>query len=79
MCEIREASDTAIKNKAMPFVKKHKIYIPASCFEDGRTGYSLRLMKKEELIVDILRQYDRFTRLASDKNHKLFIFEFDES
>lgn len=79
MCEIREASDTAIKNKAMPFVKKHKIYIPVSCFEDGRTGYSLRLMKKEELIVDILRQYDRFTRLASDKNHKLFIFEFDES
>lgn len=79
MCEIREASDTAVKNKAMPFVKKHKIYIPASYFEDGRTGYSLRLMKKEELIVDILRQYDRFTRLASDKNHKLFIFEFDES
>lgn len=36
-------------------------------------------MKKEELIVDILRQYDRFTRLASDKNHKLFIFEPDES
>lgn len=54
------------------------VYVPMSYFEDGRTGYPVRYMKKDEIIVDILRQYDRFTKLVSDKKHKLFIFDTED-
>lgn len=49
--------------------------MPVSYFADGRIGYPVRYMKKEELIVDVLRQYDRFTKLATDKRHRLFLFD----
>lgn len=52
----------------MPQVDSEVVYVPMSYFEDGRTGYPVRYMKKDEIIVDILRQYDRFTKLVSDKN-----------
>lgn len=77
-CEIHNVSDFAIKNDSMPQVDSEVVYVPMSYFEDGRTGYPVRYMKKDEIIVDILRQYDRFTKLVSDKKHKLFIFDTED-
>ena len=75
MCQETDVSEFATENPAMPQINREVMYVPVSYFADGRIGYPVRYMKKEELIVDVLRQYDRFTKLATDKRHRLFLFD----
>jgi choline/glycine/proline betaine transport protein len=74
-CERNAVSEFAANNDSMPQIDDNIIYIPMSYFADGRIGYPVRYMKKDELIIDVLRQYDRFTKLAADKKHLLFLYE----
>ncbi|MGY4675847.1 BCCT family transporter, partial [Ursidibacter arcticus] len=44
---------------------------PITYFSDGRNGYDVKFMHKEELITDILRQYDLYLNLIKDDKHAL--------
>ncbi|MFC3216659.1 hypothetical protein [Comamonas sp. JC664] len=43
---------------------------PVTFFEDGRSGYDVQYLRSEELIADILRQYERYLSLSqtSERN-----------
>ena len=40
-------------------------------FEDGRLGYDVEYLRGDEVIADVLRQYERYVSLAADKRTHL--------
>ncbi|GGP18866.1 BCCT family transporter [Silvimonas iriomotensis] len=47
------------------------VYEPVTFFEDGREGYDIQHLREEEIIADILRQYERYLSLTSDRRTHL--------
>lgn len=48
---------------------------PVCYFADGRRGYSLKYMRREELLTDVLRQYERYIRMIANSKHNLYLFD----
>lgn len=67
----RELSDLVVGDDNLPNIEGNTIYEPITYFLDGREGYDVQYMTKEELIADVLKQYERFINLAMDNNHSL--------
>ena len=53
-------------------------YQPMTYFFDGRTGYDVQYMTRNELIADILRQYERYLTLLDDVGQELMAHEQTE-
>lgn len=51
--------------------ERRYMYEPITFFEDGRSGYDVQYLRSEELIADILRQYERYLSLSADKRTQL--------
>ncbi|MEG1201636.1 MAG: BCCT family transporter, partial [Comamonas sp.] len=47
------------------------MYEPITFFEDGRSGYDVQYLRSEEMIADILRQYERYLSLSADRRTQL--------
>lgn len=62
----RNVSEQLIQDDNLPHIQHALTYEPISYFFDGRTGYNVRYMNKNELIADILKQYERYLSLLSD-------------
>lgn len=76
-CQSRELSDLVVEDGHLPNIEESKIYEPITYFFDGREGYDVQYMTKEELIADVLKQYERFMNLAMDDNHALMTADVD--
>lgn len=50
-------------------------YVPVTYFGDGREGNNIQYLTKDEVIADIMREYERFIELASDDKHSLVLVE----
>ncbi|WP_144063291.1 hypothetical protein [Mannheimia haemolytica] len=61
----------------LPNIEQNTIYEPITYFLDGRKGYDVQYMTKEELIADVLQQYERFINLAMDNSHDLMTADFN--
>lgn len=70
-CQSRELSDLVVEDSNVPNIDESKIYEPITYFFDGRNGYDVQYMTKDELIADVLKQYERFMNLAMDESHAL--------
>lgn len=70
-CQSRELSDLVVEDSNVPNIEENKIYEPITYFFDGRQGYDVQYMTKDELIADVLKQYERFMNLAMDDSHDL--------
>jgi len=44
---------------------------PMTFFADGREGYDIQYLRQEELIADILRNYERYLSLSADQRNLL--------
>lgn len=44
---------------------------PVTYFADGRNGYDVKFMSQDELITDMLRQYELYRALLNDKSNRL--------
>ena len=40
-------------------------------FEDGRQGYDIEYLRREEIIVDILRHYERYRTVSASQHTQL--------
>ena len=70
-CQSRELSDLVVEDSNVPNIEESQIYEPITYFFDGRYGYDVQYMTKDELIADVLKQYERFMNLAMDESHEL--------
>lgn len=67
----RQASSSLVEDETVPSVQHEETYEPVCYFGDGRKGYDIQYMGKEELIIDIVRQYERYLILLDDEHHNL--------
>ena len=50
---------------------REEVYEPMTFFADGRTGYDVQYMRREEMIADILRHYERHRAVLADQRAQL--------
>jgi choline/glycine/proline betaine transport protein len=55
-----------ISEAALPAQKRTHSYQPVTFFEDGRLGYNVEYLSQQELIADVLKQYERYLTLVQD-------------
>ncbi|MDD3039150.1 BCCT family transporter [Bacteroides sp.] len=70
-------SDYLINEENAPEIGDEKVYIPVTYFNDGRKGYDIQYFTKEEVISDILKQYERFLSIISDCSNELYTLSND--
>lgn len=68
-------SQLVVDNPSFPTVDSSHTLEPICYFSDGRRGHSIKYMRKEELITDVLRQYERYVKMASDVHHSLYLYD----
>lgn len=74
----REISDQLIEDEHLPHIQYDTTYQPLNYFFDGRTGYDVQYMTKNELITDILKHYERYLSLLEDVGQELMAHEQTE-
>ena len=50
---------------------REEVFEPMTFFADGRLGYDIEYLRREEIIVDILRHYERHRAVLADKRAQL--------
>lgn len=50
---------------------REEVYVPMAFFADGRLGYDIQYLRREEIIVDILRHYERHRAVLADARAQL--------
>lgn len=65
-------SEYLITEENTPDVDNATVYLPVTYFNDGRKGYDIQYFTKEEVISDILKQYERFLSILADQSNELY-------
>jgi len=54
------------------------VYVPLSYYNSGRRGNDIQHLEKDEIIADVLREYERFINIASDENSEILMLDREE-
>lgn len=71
-CQQKTISDFLINEENIPDADRSQTYVPKTYFGDNRTGYNIEYFMEEEVIADVLKQYERFLELSSEIKNELF-------
>ena len=74
----REVSTQLINDDNLPHIQHSMTYEPYTYFFDGRVGYDVQYMDKDELIADMLKHYERYLSLLDDVGQELMAHEQTE-
>ncbi|SFL27632.1 choline/glycine/proline betaine transport protein [Porphyromonadaceae bacterium KH3CP3RA] len=66
-------SESLIKEENTPDIDSNRIFIPQTYFGDSRQGYDIQYYTKNEIISDVLKQYERFLSLSEEEKNEIFI------
>lgn len=67
----KSAAAFLVREAAEPEAARAHVYGIVTFFEDGRLGYDVEYLRGDEVIADVLRQYERYVSLAADKRTHL--------
>jgi choline/glycine/proline betaine transport protein len=65
-------SSFVVNEDNVPDVTGNKRYTPRTYFADNRPGYSIEYFTQNEVIADVLKQYERFLELSSEVKNEIF-------
>ncbi|SMB79536.1 choline/glycine/proline betaine transport protein [Pasteurella testudinis DSM 23072] len=71
-----QRTDTALsmqEEQSVPSMKHEQVFEPVTYFGDGRIGYDVQYMTTEELIADVLKQYQRYLVLLNSEANELMV------
>ena len=71
----REVSEQLINDEHLPHIQHSVTYEPYTYFFDGRIGYDVQYMDHNELIADMLKQYERYLSLLGGVGQELMSHE----
>ena len=74
-CKEHAISKMVVSSDLLPKMDTVNDFEPVCYFADGRRGYSLKYMRREELLTDVLRQYERYIRMIANSKHNLYLFD----
>ncbi len=73
--EKRSISDYLIEDDNTPDVDKTVQYIPVTYYSDGRTGNDIQYLSKDEIIADVLREYERYLSIIADDDKSMIFID----
>lgn len=73
MVENQNMSNLLQNEENMPDTSTDVVYLPITYYNGGRRGHDIQYLSKEELISDILREYERFINIVLDVKNELLI------
>lgn len=73
-----EVAESLLKDEHLPHLQNAEIYRPITYFFDGRLGYEVHYMTKNEVISDILKHYERYLSLMGDVGQQIMAHEQTE-
>lgn len=74
-CKEHAVSKMVVSSDLLPKMDTIDDFEPVCYFADGRRGYSLKYMRHEEMLTDVLRQYERYIRMIANSKHNLYLFD----
>lgn len=72
----KEVNKILLDDEKLPNHSKKIIYEPITFFGDSRVGYNIKYMNTKEIIVDILKQYERYLNLIDDCSNDIFVQDY---
>lgn len=51
------------------------MYVPVTFYNDGRRGNDIQYLTKEEIIADVLREYERFSSVIRNEQNEILIID----
>jgi len=76
MAERQNVSQYVIDEDNAP-TPESDVYVPMSYYNNGRNGNDIQHLEKEEIIADVLREYERFINVAADEKSEILIMDRD--
>lgn len=73
MAEARNISDYLQEEDNTPEVNTSIQYIPVTYYSDGRTGNNIQYLTQEEIIADVLREYERYISIVADSDSAMMV------
>lgn len=73
-----DIAEQLVQESNLPHIRNNITYAPVTYFSDGRTGYDVQYMSREELIADILKNYERYLSLMEDVGQEIMSHEQTE-
>ena len=71
MVAVSRAVPVFIVREAARETERDQVFEPMTFFEDGRQGYDIQYLRPEEIIVDILRHYERYRTVSINQQTQL--------
>ncbi len=72
--EKRAVSDYLMEDDNTPDVETGVQYVPVTYYSDGRMGNDIQYLSREEIIADVLREYERYLSIiADDRKSMMFV------
>src|SRR5690606_22785283 len=71
--ESKVVSDYLLSEDNLPDIENNRTFFPKSYFGDDRAGYDVQLFTKHELISDVLKYYEQFMEIISEKKNEISI------
>lgn len=71
----QDVSELLINEDNAPNVEDDTVYTPCTFFTDGRRGYDIQYFSKNEIINDVLKQYERYISIAQNQENHLFVLD----
>ena len=68
---VSRAVPVFIVREAARETERDQVFEPMTFFEDGRQGYDIQYLRTEEIIVDILRHYERYRTVSVNQRTQL--------
>lgn len=50
-------------------------YIPVTYYSDGRTGNDIQYLTRDEIIADVLREYERYLSIIADERKSMMFVD----
>ena len=69
--EKQQLSDYLIDEDNTPDVDNGMQYVPVTYYTDGRTGNDIQYLSQQEIIADVLREYDRYLCIVADERNAM--------
>jgi len=73
--EKRTISDYLVEDDNTPDVENSVQYIPVTYYSDGRTGNDIQYLSRDEIIADVLREYERYLSIIADEDKSMIYID----
>ncbi len=73
--EKRTVSEYPVEDDNTPDIENSVHYVPVTYHNDGRMGNDIQYLSRDEIIADVLREYERYLSIISDEDKAMMFVD----